>query len=177
MEVPIRVTLYHAEWCGHCRNFLPKFEAAAQKLRAAGVEASAVEEKAGAAEQALAQGVEIAGWPTLVLSGPSGSHVLDTREEAGVLAAVETEKAAAAGLRGGGWRRFLYVHHSYQSSDAAHWQRFFKTKLGFDGFKPSAHYHPGKHLITLHLSKPPSLELVSWIRRKAPTRMQLVTAK
>ncbi len=153
--------------------------AVAEKLRAAGVEATAIEEKAGAAEAALAQGVEIVGWPTLVLSGPSGSHVLDTREEEGVLEAVEAERTAAAAelSGGGGWRRFLYVHHSYQASDAAHWKRFFETKLGFDGFKQSAHYHPGKHLVTLHLSKPPSLELVSWIKRKAPNRMQLVAAQ
>jgi thiol-disulfide isomerase/thioredoxin len=174
---PIRVTLYHAEWCGHCRTFLPKFQAAAEQLRAAGVEATAVEEKAGAAKAALEQGVEIGGWPTLVLSGPSGTRVLDTREEAGVLAAVQEEQAAARALSGGGWRRYLYVYHSYQESDAAHWKRYFKTKLGFDGFKQSAHYHPGKHMVTLHLSKPPSLELASWIKRKAPTRMQLVTAQ
>jgi thioredoxin-like negative regulator of GroEL len=26
------MVLYHAHWCGHCRNFIPKFEEAARSL-------------------------------------------------------------------------------------------------------------------------------------------------
>ena len=192
---PICITLYHASWCGHCTNFLPKFLAAAEKLKARGEEATAIEEKDGAAEAAAKQGKEIKGWPMLVLSGgPSGAIVSDARTEAGVLEAVSDEegKAAAAGrveevpeeeeeeptLEGGGpAQRYLYINNSYQLSDAQHWKQFFKSKLGFDGFKQTAHYHPGKHLVTLHMSTPASYELVSWIARKASARMELITVK
>lgn len=78
----VNVTLYHADWCGHCKRFKPewdemvaKFAKGDMQIKGANVKFESFEEKQ-LAEKKLnptINGMEIQGWPTVKL-------VIDNKE-------------------------------------------------------------------------------------------------
>lgn len=69
-----RFVMYHAKWCGHCKDAKPIFEqlGATQTIGGKTVDISMVEPEE---EPELAEGQNIKGYPTIRLFPPSGEAV------------------------------------------------------------------------------------------------------
>jgi thiol-disulfide isomerase/thioredoxin len=104
MSVTIDGTLYHASWCGHCKNFLPEWNKFKQQIQSLNGKHKGIrittheyEDKNLPVDGATIKGEQIKGYPTLKITvtqnGKSNEIEYEGKRNAKELFWYVTEKA------------------------------------------------------------------------------------